>query len=389
MKILLISPEFVPVWGGIGSYTYSLAKSLPHDCEVHVLTLNRIINDEESEEILNKLASNIFVHRISNASDTFLFNLTFQLKCRKEVIRLNDSHNYDIIHTQSSMPDLLVNIDKLKVPIVTTVHTTVKEQLATIKMGTSLRNLEKSEKMNLLLGRLLNTVESSYYKKRNNIITVSNWYKQKLETQSDFTNKKMCVIHNGVDIEKFNQKCPKHPTFEWEEKSKINILFFSRLLQRKGIQIVLDSIDSLQSKFDVQFIFAGTGDVKIPKKKGVIKLGYVPEMEKLRLYDACDIFVLPSLHENLPISLLEAMACGKPAVASNICGIPEIIQNGVNGMLCRPNADDFINCITPLLENDILRKRISINARSTIERSFTTSIMAKKTYDYYKSIKCN
>ncbi len=85
----------------------------------------------------------------------------------------------------------------------------------------------------------------------------------------------------------------------------------------------------------------------------------------------CDIYTHISLGEGLPIALLEAMSMGKPIIATKVGGIPEVIENGKNGILVDTDVDEITEKIEYLLENKVFRKRLAKNAKKTVEENFT------------------
>jgi glycosyltransferase involved in cell wall biosynthesis len=106
-----------------------------------------------------------------------------------------------------------------------------------------------------------------------------------------------------------------------------------------------------------------------------------------RLVSIFDVFVLSSLFEGLPLALLEAMVMGKPAVATSVGGIPEVIQDGVNGFLVPPgNPEALAEKTIRLLEDEALRKDISRRAALTVRDGFDIGSMVKKVEQVYNEV---
>jgi glycosyltransferase involved in cell wall biosynthesis len=101
--------------------------------------------------------------------------------------------------------------------------------------------------------------------------------------------------------------------------------------------------------------------------------GFVPERLLPYYYNAADYFVVPSSSgEGLPLVLLEAMACGLPVIATIVGGIPEIIENMINGVLVPPrNPEAMAETISTLLSNKELGETIGNGARKIVEEKFT------------------
>jgi len=113
----------------------------------------------------------------------------------------------------------------------------------------------------------------------------------------------------------------------------------------------------------------------------------VPEEEKVDLYNLADIFVLPSLLEGFGMVAAEAMACGKPVVASNASSLPEVVEDGKTGLLANPACvDDFTDQVLRLLRDESLRKRLGGAGRERVLRNFSWDVAARKTLEVYQRV---
>jgi glycosyltransferase involved in cell wall biosynthesis len=400
----MLAPEFLPVWGGVGSYIVELVKHLPKDMEVHVVTVFRksigkynVSSDEYDYSIY--FDDNVHIHFISTASDTFIYNLKFQYSVARYVPKLIKDEKIDIVHSHTAhMPDLLLQFRNVKLPIVTTIHTTIKGQReGTKNSGMGFWKLELSEKATFLIYPLLRLAEEIYFMKDRFYITVSNWMKEQLIRQyPKLAKRKIYVVHNAVDTEFFSYT-PNTLKDSITEKKDI-VLFTGRLIAAKGANILVKAIPLILKNYkDVFFLFIGPGNpepyIESLKKLGVPKshykfLGYIKRREELvNYYRAADIFVAPTFYENLPIRILEAMSCGVPVVASSVCAIPEAVKNFYNGILVPPgNHEALASAILYLLQNPKERKRMGANARYIVERNFSWNVNAKKIVNIYSKI---
>lgn len=181
---------------------------------------------------------------------------------------------------------------------------------------------------------------------------------------------KIIILHNGVIL----------PEYVKKNYSDHNVLFLGRLGKRKGTYDLLKVIPDVLKKIpDVMFYFGGDGDIeqcsKIAVKEGFSEhikfLGWVRGDEKNSYLDKCSIFVLPSYHEGMPMSVLEAMSYGLATISTNAGGIPQIIDNGVDGI--RIDAGD-INAlaknIESLLLNQEYKTKIAIRGSEKIKSVF-------------------
>lgn len=403
MKLVFLAPEFLPTWGGVGIYSVELIKNLckNKDMEIHVITPKRGPNYDASK-ISEFFDNKITIHNISKANDTFFYNFNFQLSILKNFQKLNKKHKFDIVHAANlvHMPDIYLKFKKLKIPSVTTVHTTLQSQ-SHVNGQTKLRKdyCKKTtvEKLTNLCYPYIKFLEKIYLRKMNNLITVSNWVKGFITENNNGTD--IRVIHNGVDVNRFspNNGSLNEKKFEFLDNINKPVIFYcGRLLALKGLKTLIDSMKEILKKEDAYFVFAGSGDIKmwdkllelndIPKNNYRF-LGYV-EYEKIHhLYSKSDIFVLPSFTESCPLTILEAMSTGLPVIASNVGGISEMIKNNEDGILTEAtNVDKFTKNIINLLNNTTLRKRISSNARKKVKKRFNSKVMALKTKKFYEEI---
>jgi glycosyltransferase involved in cell wall biosynthesis len=396
MNLLILTSDFLPAWGGVGTYVQSLVRNMPEEIQVHVVAPKRIkFNNEDSNIIEPEEISSekIHLHYISEAKDTFIYNFNFQINCCKKIEHLVKTFDIDLIHSQSSMPDLFISPKKIGIPIITTIHTTVEDQADTIRSsGSKFNQLEFSEKMTLLLNYFNKLVEDRYYTNERNYITVSNWAKGQIIQKKKINQSKIKVIHNGVDPLIFSPQRKDKSSYYFPELKDISspkILFFSRMIESKGLTIFLKFMKNIIRDMDVHFILAGPGKkpiIDIPKDNYTI-FGYIPHQLSNYLYSASDIFILPSFSENFPMSILEAMASECAVVASNVGGIPEMITNGYDGLLIPSKNPEIIKeSVKFLIEDEKSRITIGKNARNTAKDKFGINSTVSETINYYHSV---
>ncbi len=393
----MLAPEFLPVWGGVGTYIVELVRHLPKNTEIHVLTPCRtaLANNTVSSadyDFSQYFGSNVQVHFISTASDTFVYNSFFQYACLRFVPKFVKAERIDLVHSHTAhMPDLLLQFRKLGIPTVTTIHTTIEGQRAGSKgSGLSFSSLEFSEKLTYLAYPFLRLAETLYFLKFRHYITVSYWMKEQARKKYPKLGDSIKVIHNAVDAAQFSPS---------NNNSERNIVLFTgRLIGAKGINYLVEAIPTVLRRFpETLFLFIGAGN-KTPYERRLRELnvpmgnfkfiGYLKEATDLvQYYRRASIYVAPTMYENLPIRILEAMACGVPVVASNVCAIPEAVQDGVNGLLVQPQSiKQLADGICRLLEDATLRAKMGENARRTVLNEFNWGVSAKKISDVYQQV---
>lgn len=399
IRLCVIAPEFLPMWGGVGTYAVELVRHLPKDIDVHVVTPMREGFGEDKVSTADYdfghyFGNNVHVHFVSKATDTFLYNANFQLACVRYIPKLVKKERIDLIHVGHHMASLLLEFRRINVPTVTTIHNTVKLQRDGTKMsGMSFGDLAFNEKATFLTYPLLRLIELFYFSGSRYYITVSEWMKQQLLKEHPKINSTISVVHNSVDTKQFS------PAPDKKVRKKDLVLFTGRIIAAKGVRYLVEAIPMVLKEYpDAFFMFIGSGDYspyrRYLKDIGISEenfsfLGYLRERSELvEYYRACSVYAAPStLWENLPIRLLEAMACGSPAVASSVCAIPEVIDNGVNGILIPPGSvKELAEAICVLLGDPNLRMKMGDEARRTVLEKFDCIANTNRTVQVYRQI---
>jgi len=137
-------------------------------------------------------------------------------------------------------------------------------------------------------------------------------------------------------------------------------LFAGRLEEVKRVDRIIESLEHLSNKVQVKLIVAGDGTLRRDLenqvaakglKSRVVFLGYVPHNQLSGLYNMADVLLLPSLMEGTPMVVLEALACGTPAIATRVGGIPDLIEDGKNGILLDdPQPQRIADAITRIAQ---------------------------------------
>jgi len=180
------------------------------------------------------------------------------------------------------------------------------------------------------------------------------------------------IIPNGVDLDHFSPNVS--PIDEFCD-GKVNILFVGRLEKRKGVSYLLKAYKRVKQEVsNSRLIIVGPGtrlrgkyerQVKRSGLKDVVFVGYVSYDELPRYYETADIFCAPAIGwESFGIILLEAMAMGKPIVASNIDGYASLVTHGVEGLLVPPKDEEMLaQALITLMANESLRQEMGARGR--------------------------
>ena len=191
---------------------------------------------------------------------------------------------------------------------------------------------------------------------------------------------KVVTIPNGIDVDSFSIKINKEEKLqELGLQSNLKIVgTVCRLHEpKKGVRFLLEATKTLQEKLGFQLIIVGTGKdekrLKSIARKQHINARFLGERADAReILRVMDVFVLASLYEGLPVSILEAMAAGIPVVATNIGGIKEVVLNGKTGFLVKPgNSSALADKIKEVLENEEMGKKFGKLGFKRVKEEFS------------------
>lgn len=206
---------------------------------------------------------------------------------------------------------------------------------------------------------------------------------------STVTEDKVEVVHVGVNPDAYESATPR------TARTRLQILTVASLNKTKGFPFLIDAVARLvQSGVDVDCNIVGTGPRRSAiehwaKELGVSDrvhlLGLLPQHEIARKLRETDVFVLPSMialdgsMDGLPVALIEAMAAGRPVVASTISGIPELVEDGVSGFLVdATHAERIAQAIRKLAGDPELRDRMGRAGQARVRRDFHIRVTGER-----------
>jgi glycosyltransferase involved in cell wall biosynthesis len=229
------------------------------------------------------------------------------------------------------------------------------------------------------------------------LVAPSRWMKTRIRHSSLFRNKTVEVIPNGIDKNRFRPLDRKMARSFLDFPKKKHLILFGALNatsdRRKGFQYLtpcLQRLSQTKTSSEVELIVFGASKPTNPPDFG-FKTTYMgrlqDEISISMVYAACDVFIAPSVEDNLPNTVMEAMACGTPCVAFNIGGVPEMVDHLKNGYLAAPqDPDDLARGIAWVLDNENRRISLCKQAREKVETSYDISSMAKQMAYLYESV---
>lgn len=206
------------------------------------------------------------------------------------------------------------------------------------------------------------------------IVTVSRFSQQRMEEK--FGPHDVRVIYNGVDENFFR------PLSHGDRRADkpIRLFFAGNLTLRKGADLLPRILARLGEDFVLEYTSGLRTHVRSTRAANLRPLNYLSPTALVEAYNRCDIFLFPSRLEGFGYPVAEAMACGKPVVATNYSSLPELVDEGLGGFLCpRDDVDAFVESIRQLAADPEQRARMGAYNRAKVERLFSL----RQTVDNY------
>lgn len=324
-----------------------------------------LLNEGQLTEKLKEIGINVFVIDESKNSVPVII---------MKLIKLIKKHKFNVLHSHRYKENFIAALVSLffnRLPIVTTLHG-LPEILGA-----------KSSLMYRFISELNYKILQIKF---SSVVSVSFGVTNFLLSRCRLSEDKVITIHNGIAV----------PDFKVQSKNsneKFVIGTAGRLFPVKNFNLLLDIACRLKDH-NIVFKIAGDGPERAELEKkcrrlcleeNVIFCGNVKDMQGF--YSNLDLYINTSLHEGIPISILEAMCFFIPIVAPRVGGIPEIINEGKEGFLINPSdIKGFADACYLLYTNQPLRNEMSFNARKRVQESFTVESCAQSYRSLYESL---
>ncbi len=367
MKVALVSPYDYRKPGGVGDHVRHLAEELRgRGLQVSVLAPTAGAREEHMDGLYSlgrpiPVPANGSVARIS---------LSFHLS--HKIRSLLDRERFDVVHLHEPlMPALPVTVLRLNSGGVNvgTFHAYARQNLGYYYGRPLLKRLFRRLEAQIAVSEPAKAFVSRYF-------------------PADYA-----VIPNGVDSRGFNPGVAPAPGLAQGQRA--TILFLGRLEERKGLDTLLDAYQLLrQVRADCQLLVAGDGPLRRGYERRVEEegipdvrfLGFVPEAEKASHFTAADIYCAPNTgKESFGVILLEAMACGRPVVATAIDGFRQVLSDGRQGLLVPPGDEaQMAAALARLLDHPELRREMGQRGRSAAE-AYAWPLIADRVVSVYEA----
>lgn len=349
-NILMVTPLLEQ--GGTEIYIINLIQYLKNkDINVMVISDGGI----REKKLIDMDVEHIRVSCLSKKNILNMFNAVFSL------IQVIKSKDIKLIHASSVFTTVISKIASIlcfpkKIKVIMTLH------------GGLTKDIERKA------AKILNVFSDK-------VIALSEQGKALL-IKHGLNKNKVTVINNGIKpLEKIKS----------DTRDKIVIGSSGRLSKEKGYEYLIQAAGKINLP-NVEFWIAGEGPLKAEFEKTLKDSGMVDKFKLLGFIDDIsqvltniDIFILPSLWEGFGIAIVEAMSLGKPVIATNVGGIPEVL--GDCGILVNPaNVDEIVDAIKLLVNDENLRKSLGQKAEERFYKYFTQEIMGEKTVSVYEEV---
>jgi glycosyltransferase involved in cell wall biosynthesis len=357
--------------------------------QMHVLLLAKYLrSDDFAVEIATEasgwlveeaLKLNIVVHQISISN-------TFSWQSFQQMRQLLISQKFDVVHTHGGTAGFWVRVVAIGLkqrPIV--VHTYHGLHYLNISQ-TAIKGIRQKIKR-----EIFKRIDRFLLADTDRLICVCRSDYEKAIAARVATTDRTSIVYNGIEIEKFSTPLDRSIVRQLFEIDSAEFVFgnVGRLHEQKGHQFLLQAFAKMTNR--ARLMIVGDGLIrdelivlatKLEISDRVSFLGARTDIHEF--LSAIDLFVMPSLWEGQPIALLEALAIGKPCIASAVDGIPEIIIDGVNGYLVSPrDVETLAKMMDLAIENsDITREFIDRQIRP-ISPQFLAQNMAEEIANIY------
>lgn len=404
VRICLISREYPPDtgWGGIGAYTFQHAKALleaGHDVEVISLCKKDLEHDLAPQLAVGEKI--VPVHRaawgnlLQDMSTIWIslpyshFVLKSALALWRKFLEVHEERPFDVVEAPEHLAEAIFPALTRICPLVLRLHTPhskfIREGYHNIDAGFDQRLVSILERTAMLEADLLSSpsVDLASYVAFDTGIDLSTIH----------------IVRNPVDTSKFTPEGERAIVNE----GKVTVFFAGRLEERKGVHFLVEAIPQVLAECpDLKFVIVGADTNTGPGKTSVLAelnrklvqsgsssavqfINHVPLAEMPAHYRSADVCVVPSLYENAPYTVLEALASGKPVIGTAAGGTPEYIADGETGLVV-PAKDSkaLALAIIDLAKNKEKREAMGLKARERAVNKFEKKVIAEEAVSTYK-----
>lgn len=396
MRMAFLTREYPPdtLWGGVAVVYHTLARALvKRGHEVHVIC-------QAVDKPKDLVEEGIFVHRVGTNPKRYsaIARINYSFYAWRKLREVIKKYRIEIVESTYWGADaLLYSLNK---------HTPLIVRLD-VSASDILRTKTYSGIKQLLSLKILSYLENFSAKRADQLIAISKDIYTEVIKRLYIDPAKVNIVYHAIDTEKY-----RFVESDVRERLEIAgdiplVLFVGRLELRKGIHVLCQAIpEIIKSMPTTRFMLIGRDTNTAPNggsfksyildmaqayglQGNIVFIDFSPPEELVQLYSACDVFVSPSLHESFGLPTLEAMACGRPVVATPTGIVPELEAYGLKGLEIVPigDAGKLAQAIIRLLAlGEEESQQIARENRQLVEAKFLILAWADKTIEVYEKV---
>lgn len=379
-----MTQQYKNVISGVGLHANNLTNALLD--EGHKITL--LLPEDQATQNTSPRLTIVTVKkpRFSKSQARWLsLSFSFNAALRK----LESKNKYDLIHFTDARESFFC---KTRAPMIGHVNDTYSAEL---KQPLEYKKNYPDWLFRWLYYSTVHFLESRKLQRLKLVVANSQFTADTVVKTYPKTKSKVRLCYKSVDVEKYRKIFHDRKAITSDDDQPV-ILFVGSNMHRKGVPDLIDAAPGVIKVYpQAKFIIVGNDksadrlkqlchDLKV--EKNFEFAGWQSQTDLLSYYKQATVFVMPSLTEALGVTFLEAMAAGVPVIGTNVGGIPEIIEHGINGLLVPVESPTAIaEAINQLLAGEQLRTQLADNARITLNKFDVTSMM-ECTFRLYREV---
>lgn len=394
--------------GGMEDHIAMLTEGLARlGHEIELITTSLPSGEQEKQVRFGK--GKITLHFLEG-TDPMHYSQKWFGKTAAKFTELNSKNPFDVVHGQSAAAFYIIKSGAARgmgMPVVSSLHGTIYDEIKTqlnllSNPPSSLADLSDTLIAPLKIAKYLHSLhfmDRQYISGSDAIIATSDQQAQTIKSRFRVPQEKLFLVYNGIDERQFSPRKPDGALLARHgiPAGSFLVLCAARLLKEKGVQNAISILPKLRSRVpNAHLLVLGDGPYRrellsLAKKLGVQEnvsfAGFVPFDSLPSYFSSCSVFVNATIRQDgYDLTVLEAMGCGRPVVASNIGSMPTAISDQKDGVLVAPGDRRALLSSILLIANDrALAKRISLAARRKVERKFSQSSMVRQTLSVYRA----
>jgi glycosyltransferase involved in cell wall biosynthesis len=372
MRIAMVIEAWKPIWAGGQIHVWNLCENLVnnHNCKIDLFVMNL-----GGKKVETYYKGRLRIYKIGKKCKfSFKARLKWLFDVYSVVKKFHTKENYDLIHGHANLPGIVVKklSKKLKIPCIYTIHgnglSAIKDMYGKGLKSSFIYSIENHLHTKIKYSHEI-TVDSSLLNHKN-------------------VNKNISVIPNGVNITKYD-------SVKAIKSKKFKTIFVGRLHPQKGLRYLIRAVSLIKNELkDEEFHIIGNGVEDkflkdLAKELKVYKFfkfkGAVYGTDLIKEYKSAHLFILPSLYEGQPLTLLEAWAAKLPVIVTGVGGNKDFVNKSNGYIIKSKDVLELSKTILVAIKNKNLNK-LGLNGYNLVKENYTWDKVADETFEVYEGI---